>query len=51
MKSADIFLGLSAPRLVSQAMVLTMAERPLILALANPVPEIEPEDARAARPM
>jgi malate dehydrogenase (oxaloacetate-decarboxylating)(NADP+) len=50
MEGADIFLGLSAPRLVSQAMVLTMAERPLILALANPVPEIEPEDARAARP-
>ena len=49
-EGADIFLGLSAPRLVSQAMVRTMAERPLILALANPVPEIEPEDARAARP-
>ena len=49
-EGADIFLGLSAPRLVTQAMVQTMAERPLILALANPVPEIEPEDARAARP-
>jgi malate dehydrogenase (oxaloacetate-decarboxylating)(NADP+) len=49
-EGADVFLGLSAPRLVSQAMVRTMAERPLILALANPVPEIEPEDARAARP-
>jgi malate dehydrogenase (oxaloacetate-decarboxylating)(NADP+) len=49
-EGADVFLGLSAPRLVTQAMVRTMAERPLILALANPVPEIEPEEARAARP-
>ena len=49
-EGADIFLGLSAPRLLSQDMVRTMAERPLILALANPVPEIEPEEARAARP-
>jgi malate dehydrogenase (oxaloacetate-decarboxylating)(NADP+) len=47
---ADVFLGLSAPRLVSQAMVQSMAERPLILALANPVPEIDPEEARAAKP-
>ncbi len=49
-EGADVFLGLSAPRLVTQAMLRTMAERPLILALANPVPEIEPEEARAARP-
>jgi malate dehydrogenase (oxaloacetate-decarboxylating)(NADP+) len=49
-EGADVFLGLSAPRVVTQAMVRTMAERPLILALANPVPEIEPEEARAARP-
>ena len=47
---ADVFLGLSAPRVVSQAMVRSMADRPLILALANPVPEIDPEEARAARP-
>ena len=47
---ADVFLGLSAPRVVSQEMVRSMAERPLILALANPVPEIDPEEARAARP-
>jgi len=45
-----VFLGLSAPRVVSQAMVRSMAERPLILALANPVPEIDPEEARAAKP-
>ncbi len=49
-EGAEVFLGLSAPRLVSQAMVRTMAERPLILALANPVPEIDPDEARAARP-
>ena len=49
-EGADVFLGLSAPRVLTPAMVRTMAERPLILALANPVPEIEPEEARAARP-
>ena len=47
---ADVFLGLSAPRLVTQDMVRAMAERPLILALANPTPEIMPDEARAARP-
>jgi malate dehydrogenase (oxaloacetate-decarboxylating)(NADP+) len=47
---ADVFLGLSAPRVVSQTMVRSMADRPLILALANPVPEIDPAEARAARP-
>ena len=47
---ADVFLGLSAPRVVSQEMVRSMADRPLILALANPVPEIDPAEARAAKP-
>ncbi|NNG04461.1 MAG: NADP-dependent malic enzyme [Inquilinus sp.] len=47
---ADIFLGLSAPGVLKPAMVESMAERPLIMALANPVPEIMPEEARAARP-
>jgi malate dehydrogenase (oxaloacetate-decarboxylating)(NADP+) len=47
---ADIFLGLSAPGVLNQEMVKRMAERPLILALANPTPEILPEEARAARP-
>jgi malate dehydrogenase (oxaloacetate-decarboxylating)(NADP+) len=47
---ADIFLGLSAPNVLKPDMVGRMAERPLILALANPVPEISPEAARAARP-
>ena len=47
---ADIFLGLSAGGVLKPPMVKKMAERPLILALANPEPEILPEDARAARP-
>ncbi|MEW9897864.1 NADP-dependent malic enzyme [Chitinivorax sp. PXF-14] len=47
---ADIFLGLSGPKLVTQEMVKTMAAHPLILALANPEPEILPPLAREARP-
>jgi malate dehydrogenase (oxaloacetate-decarboxylating)(NADP+) len=47
---ADIFLGLSAPDVLSADMVRKMADRPLILALANPIPEILPEVAREARP-
>ncbi|MBM3568818.1 MAG: NADP-dependent malic enzyme [Alphaproteobacteria bacterium] len=47
---ADLFIGLSAPKVLSGAMVAKMAERPVILALANPEPEIRPEEARAARP-
>jgi malate dehydrogenase (oxaloacetate-decarboxylating)(NADP+) len=47
---ADIFLGLSAGGVLKAEMVRTMADRPLILALANPEPEIRPEVAKAARP-
>jgi malate dehydrogenase (oxaloacetate-decarboxylating)(NADP+) len=47
---ADIFLGLSAGGVLKPSMVKKMAERPLILALANPDPEIRPEDAKAVRP-
>jgi malate dehydrogenase (oxaloacetate-decarboxylating)(NADP+) len=47
---ADVFLGLSAGGVLKPAMVKAMAERPLILALANPEPEIRPELAREARP-
>jgi malate dehydrogenase (oxaloacetate-decarboxylating)(NADP+) len=47
---ADVFLGLSAPGVLKPDMVKTMADKPLILALANPTPEIMPEEARAARP-
>jgi malate dehydrogenase (oxaloacetate-decarboxylating)(NADP+) len=46
---ADIFLGLSAGGVLKPAMVATMAPNPLILALANPSPEILPEDAKAVR--
>ena len=47
---ADVFLGLSAPGVLTPDMARQMAARPLIMALANPVPEIMPEDALAARP-
>ena len=47
---ADIFLGLSAPGILTKDMVRRMAKGPLILALANPVPEIMPDEARAAAP-
>jgi malate dehydrogenase (oxaloacetate-decarboxylating)(NADP+) len=47
---ADIFLGLSAGGVLKPEMVERMAPRPLILALANPVPEIMPEAAKAVRP-
>jgi len=47
---ADIFLGLSAPGVLKPEMVARMAASPLIMALANPVPEIMPELAREVRP-
>jgi malate dehydrogenase (oxaloacetate-decarboxylating)(NADP+) len=47
---ADVFLGVSAGGVLKPEMVKKMADRPLILALANPEPEIRPEVARAARP-
>ncbi|MCC6210179.1 MAG: NADP-dependent malic enzyme [Burkholderiales bacterium] len=47
---ADVFLGLSAGGVLTPAMVQKMAPRPLVLALANPEPEIRPELARQARP-
>jgi malate dehydrogenase (oxaloacetate-decarboxylating)(NADP+) len=49
-QGADIFLGLSAGGILKAEMLATMANRPIILALANPYPEIEPAEARAARP-
>ncbi|HTI00559.1 MAG TPA: NADP-dependent malic enzyme [Acidisoma sp.] len=49
-RGADVFLGLSAKGALSQDMVRSMAPRPIILALANPDPEITPEEARAASP-
>ena len=48
--NADIFLGLSAPGILTPDMVKRMADKPFILALANPDPEINPDAAKAARP-
>ena len=49
-EGADVFLGLSAAGVLKAEMVARMAERPIILALANPTPEILPEEAKAVRP-
>lgn len=49
-RGADVFLGCSAPGVLTAEMVKTMADKPIILALANPEPEIRPEVAKAARP-
>ena len=49
-KDADVFLGCSAPGVLTADMLKTMADRPIILALANPEPEIRPELAQAVRP-
>ena len=49
-EGADIFLGLSAGGVLKPEMVARMAAKPLIMALANPTPEIMPEEALAARP-
>ncbi len=49
-RNADVFLGCSAPGVLTADMVKSMADKPLILALANPEPEIRPEVAKAARP-
>ncbi len=50
MRGADVFLGLSIADILTPAMVKTMAERPLIFAMANPDPEIKYELAKEARP-
>ena len=47
-KDAHIFIGVSAPGVLSQEMVKSMAARPIIFALANPVPEIMPDEAETA---
>ncbi|QAU24760.1 NADP-dependent malic enzyme [Dyella sp. M7H15-1] len=49
-EGADIFLGLSAGGILKPEMVASMADKPIILALANPNPEILPEDAKKVRP-
>ena len=47
LKGADVFIGVSAPGVVTTEMVTTMNEDAVIFACANPVPEIFPEDAKA----
>ncbi|MGB2880315.1 MAG: malic enzyme-like NAD(P)-binding protein, partial [Rhodoferax sp.] len=49
-RDADVFLGCSTAGVLTQDMVKTMADKPIILALANPEPEIRPELAKAVRP-
>ena len=49
-RGADVFLGCSTKGVLTGEMVKTMADKPVILALANPEPEIRPEEAKAARP-
>jgi len=50
MRGADIFLGLSGPGTIKKEWVAEMADKPLILALANPTPEIMPEEIKSVRP-
>ncbi|MGX9349629.1 NADP-dependent malic enzyme [Shimia sp. W99] len=50
MEGADLFLGVSGPGLLTKEMVEQMADDPIIFALANPTPEIMPEEAREAAP-
>ncbi len=47
-KGADVFIGVSAPGVLTREMVATMNHDPVVFAMANPVPEINPEDALAA---
>jgi malate dehydrogenase (oxaloacetate-decarboxylating)(NADP+) len=49
MQGADVFVGVSGPNLVTPAMLRSMAERPVVFALANPDPEITPDRAHRAR--
>ena len=48
MKGADVFVGVSAPHIVSKDMIRSMAEKPIVFPMANPVPEIEPDEALEA---
>ncbi|MBI4142082.1 NAD-dependent malic enzyme [Candidatus Woesearchaeota archaeon] len=48
MNGADVFIGLSSPKIVSQKMVKSMAENSIVFAMANPVPEIMPDEAKSA---
>ncbi len=47
-KGADVFIGVSAPKCLTQDMIKSMAENPVVMAMANPTPEIMPDEALAA---
>ena len=47
-KDSDVFIGISAPKTLTKKMVLSMNDKPIIFAMANPVPEIMPSDAKKA---
>lgn len=49
LRGADVFLGLSAPKILTNEMVKNMAKDPVIFALANPIPEVMPEDVKRVR--
>ena len=49
LKNADVFLGLSVPGSVTKKMVKSMADKPIIFAMANPIPEIMPEEVKSVR--
>ena len=49
LKNADVFLGLSVPGSVTKKMIKSMAEKPIIFAMANPIPEIMPEEVKSVR--
>ena len=49
LKGADVFLGLSVPGSVTKEMVKNMADKPIIFAMANPIPEIMPEEIKSVR--
>ena len=48
MKGADVFVGVSRPNLVTPEMIKSMAQKPIVFAMANPTPEIMPDEAKAA---
>jgi malate dehydrogenase (oxaloacetate-decarboxylating)(NADP+) len=50
MRNADIILGLSGPGTIKKEWIAEMADKPLVLALANPIPEIMPEEIKSVRP-
>ena len=48
MKGSDVFIGVSAPNIVSEEMIRSMADKPIVFPMANPTPEIMPDKAKAA---